>query len=170
MRRTGTTRAALLAAALLACGGPAVAAEWTLAPETPPMLTYGIPGDGDSVLFSAMCPVGTGPYELSVHAAVETIPGITVAADGTRNALDSAKVVFEVGGKSFTYDGAAVQPDDINGGLEVDVQIAGSDPFMTALGSGESLKVVLAGRPAGTIPLGGIKKPLGEFMRKCGQG
>jgi len=156
------------AAMLLLGAGAASANEWSMAPIDPPMLVYGIPGDGDSVLFSAMCPVGTGPYELAVHASVETVPGITVAADGTRNSLQAAKVSFSVGGRTFSYDGAAVQPDDLNGGLEIDIQIAADDPFMAALDSGDALHVVLAGKQAGSIPLHGIKAPLATLLKKCG--
>ena len=156
------------AAALVLLALPAAANTWTLSEGDPPMLVYGLPGDGDQVLLSAMCPVGTGPLELAVHADLETIPGITVAADGTRNSLDAAKVVFEVDGKSFSYDGAAVQPDDLDGGLEVDVQIAADDPFVKALGGGARLSVVLAGKPAGSLPLAGIDTPLAAFLKKCG--
>jgi len=161
-------RGAAAVAVLLLSTAAAAADTWTLSEGDPPMLVYGLRGDGDTVLFSAMCPVGTGPFELAVYANVQTIPGITVAADGTRNSLQSAKVVFEVGGKNFPYDGAAVQPDDLNGGLEIDVQIAADDPFMKALGSGGKLGVVLAGKPAGSLSLGGIDKPLGAFLKKCG--
>lgn len=159
-----------LAAALGAGLGmqTAIAAEWTVAPADPPMLTYGVPGDGDEVRFSAMCPVGTGPYEVMLVSPLRTVQGITVAADGTRNSLQAAKVVLTVGKQNFAYDSAAVGPDDLSAGLEIDLQITNDDPFMAALAKGAAIEMTIEGKAAGKIPLHGIAKPLATFIKACG--
>lgn len=146
----------------------AQAAQWTVAPADPPMLTYGVPGDGDEVRFSAMCPVGTGPYEVMLVSPLRLVPGMTLAADGTRSSLQAAKVVLTVGKQSFTYDSAAVGPDDLSAGVEIDIQVNNDDPFMKALSSGSEIMMTIEGKEAGRIPLGGIAKPLAGFVKACG--
>lgn len=132
---------------------------------------FGVP-QSDDVRFYMSCTREGDAVEMSWHVDVENLAGMQPGLDGMRQRLEDQSIEIRfTDGDNTTSDtlSAAFQPEEMTGGIFVEMHVSKSAPILEKLRSSSDAVLIPPGAEPQVLDLKGADASIGKLLKSCGR-